>query len=108
MKKFVLVSPLLFLLLSCGGKKVSTNAPTNEIYEPDRVLFDRAMRDLKKNKFTVGRLTLQTLINTYPDSEFLPRAKYAMAESFFKESSSSSLQPGRKRIQGLHNVFPDK
>src|SRR5215813_12423068 len=106
MKKFLLVSPLLFLLLSCGGKKVSTNAPTSEIYEPDRVLFDKAMRDLKKNKFTVGRLTLQTLINTYPDSEFLPRAKYAMAESFFKESSSSSLSQAENEFKDYITFFP--
>src|SRR5215813_5705779 len=106
MKKFVLVSPLLFLLLSCGGKKVSTNAPTNEIYEPDRVLFDKAMRDLKKNKFTVGRLTLQTLINTYPDSEFLPRAKYAMAESFFKENSSSSMNQAEAEFKDYITFFP--
>jgi len=106
MKKFVLVSPLLFLLLSCGGKKVSTNAPANEIYEPDRVLFEKAMRDLKKNKFTVGRLTLQTLINTYPDSEFLPRAKYAMAESFFKENSSSSLSQAENEFKDYITFFP--
>jgi len=107
MKKFVLVSPLLFLLLSCGGKKVSTNAPaSSEIYEPDRVLFEKAMRDLKKNKFTVGRLTLQTLINTYPDSEFLPRAKYAMAESFFKENSSSSLSQAENEFKDYITFFP--
>jgi outer membrane protein assembly factor BamD len=106
MKKFVLVSPLLFLLLSCGGKKVSTNAPTSEIYEPDRVLFDKAMRDLNKNKFTVGRLTLQTLINTYPDSEYLPRAKYAMAESFFKENSSSALGQAENEFKDYITFFP--
>jgi outer membrane protein assembly factor BamD len=106
MKKFVLVSPLLFLLLSCGGKKVSTNAPASEIYEPDRVLFEKAMRDLKKNKFTVGRLTLQTLVNTYPDSEYLPRAKYAMAESFFKENSSSSLSQAENEFKDYITFFP--
>jgi outer membrane protein assembly factor BamD len=106
MKKFVLVLPLLFLLLSCGGKKVATNAPANEIYEPDRVLFDRAMRDLKKNKFVVGRLTLQTLINTYPDSEFLPRAKYAMAESFFKENSNSALSQAENEFKDYITFFP--
>ena len=106
MKKFVLVSPLLFLLLSCGGKKVATNAPATELYEPDRVLFERAMRDLKKNKFTVGRLTLQTLVNTYPDSEFLPRAKYAMAESFFKENSSSSLNQAENEFKDYITFFP--
>jgi outer membrane protein assembly factor BamD len=106
MRKFVLVSPLFFLLLSCGGKKVATNAPTTTLDEPDRTLFDRAMRDLNKNKFTVGRLALQTLINTYPDSEYLPQAKYAMAESFFKESSSSSLGQAENEFKDYITFFP--
>src|SRR6185295_16703595 len=106
MRKFLLVFPLLLLLLGCGGKKVATNAPTSTLDEPDRALFERAMRDLNKNRFTVGRLTLQTLINTYPDSEFLPRAKYAMAESFFKESSSSSLSQAENEFKDYITFFP--
>ena len=31
----------------------------------------------------MGRLTLQTLINTYPDSEYLAKGKLAIADSFF-------------------------
>jgi outer membrane protein assembly factor BamD len=106
MRKFVTVFPLFLLLLSCGGKKVTENAPTSNIYEPDRVLFDRAMRDLNKNKFTVGRLALQTLINTYPDSEYLERAKYAMAESFFKENSHSSLSQAEDGFKDYITFFP--
>lgn len=106
MKKFGVVFPLFFLLLSCGGKKVAEKAPTSNLYEPDRVLFDRAMRDLNKNKFTVGRLALQTLINTYPDSDFLPQAKYAMAESFFKENSHSSLSQAEDAFKDYITFFP--
>src|SRR5215510_2768324 len=106
MRKFVTVFPLFLLLLSCGGKKVAETAPTSNLYEPDRVLFDRAMRDLNKNKFTVGRLALQTLINTYPDSEYLPRAKYAMAESFFKENSSASLNQAENEFKDYITFFP--
>ena len=106
MRKFLLVFPLFLLLLSCGGKKVATNAPTSNLDEPDRVLFDRAMHDLDKNKFTVSRLTLQTLINTYPDSEFLPRAKYEMAESFFRENSSSSLNQAENEFKDYITFFP--
>src|SRR5215510_4815524 len=105
MKKFFIVLPLLFLLLSCGGKKVATKSPST-LDEPDRALFDRAMRDLDKNKFTVARLTLQTLINTYPDSEFLPQAKYAMAESFYRESSNSSLNQAEAEFKDYITFFP--
>jgi outer membrane protein assembly factor BamD len=106
MRKFVVVFPLFLLLLSCGGKKVAEKAPTSNIYEPDRVLYERAMRDLNKNKFTVGRLALQTLINTYPDSEFLEKAKYAMAESFFKENSHSSLSQAEDGFKDYITFFP--
>src|ERR1044071_7877362 len=106
MRKFLLVFPLFLFLLSCGGKKAAVDAPTSTLDELDRALFERAMRDLNKNKFTVGRLTLQTLINTYPDSEFLPQAKYAMAESFYKESSSSSLNQAENEFKDYITFFP--
>src|SRR5213079_3373690 len=48
--------------------------------QPDKVLFDRAMDAMKHNRFDVARITLQTLINTYPDSEYIARAKLAVAD----------------------------
>jgi outer membrane protein assembly factor BamD len=105
MRKF-LILPLFLLLLSCGGKKVATEAPGSDLDEPDKVLFDRAKRDLDKNKFTVARLTLNTLINTYPDSEFLPQAKYAMAESFYRENSSGALNQAEAEFKDYITFFP--
>jgi outer membrane protein assembly factor BamD len=106
MKKLILGFPLFFLLLNCGGKKLTVNAPASNLDEPDRVLYERAIRDLNKNKFTVGRLTLQTLINTYPDSDFLQQAKYAMAESFFRENSSTSLSQAENEFKDYITFFP--
>jgi len=94
------------LLLSCGGKKAAVNPPASNIDEPDRVLFERAMNDLKRSRFTVSRLTLQTLINTYPDSEFLPQAKYAMAESFYRESTSATLTEAENGFRDYITFFP--
>ena len=105
MRKFFLVLPLFLFLLSCG-KKVATNAPASNLEEPDRVLFERAMHDLEKNKFIVSRLSLQTLINTYPDSEFLPQAKYALAESFYRESSNSSMNQAEAEFKDYITFFP--
>ena len=36
-------------------------------------------------------LNLQTLINTYPDSEYLAKAKLAIADSYYKEGGTSNL-----------------
>src|SRR5262249_25255590 len=38
----------------------------------------------------IGRLNLQTLINTYPDSEYLAKAKLAIADSYYKEGGSAN------------------
>ena len=85
---------------------VEVDGPVSDLDEPDRVLFERAMRDLNKNKFTVSRLTLQTLINTYQDSEYLERAKYALAESFYRENSSSALTQAEGAFKDFITFFP--
>ncbi|MGA8103970.1 MAG: outer membrane protein assembly factor BamD, partial [Candidatus Acidiferrales bacterium] len=71
-------------------KDDSQTAPKQSA-EPDKALYDRAMADQKKGRYTEARLSLQTLINTYPDSEFLAKAKLAIADSYYKESGTSNL-----------------
>jgi outer membrane protein assembly factor BamD len=107
MRKFFLVLPLFLLLLSCHGKQTVAKAPVSTLDEPDRVLFERAGNDMKKGRLTVSRLTLQTLINTYPDSDYLPQAKYMMAESFFRDdASSSSLSQAADGFKDFITFFP--
>src|SRR5215475_1811783 len=73
---------------------------------PDRVLFDRAMKDIKKGRQEVGRLTLQTLINTYPDSEFLAKAKLAIGDSYYKEGGSANLTQAIASYKDYIVFFP--
>jgi outer membrane protein assembly factor BamD len=108
MRKFSLILPLVLLLFSCH-KKTESKAPVSALPasdEPDRVLFEKAMHDLDKSRFTVARLSLQTLINTYPDSEYLPQAKYAMAESFYREESSASMNQAEAEFKDYITFFP--
>ena len=107
MRKFSLVFALLFLLISCHGKKVDTaKPPVVNLNETDKQLFERAMKDLEKSRFTVARLTLQTLINTYPDSEYLPPAKYALAESFYRENTTASQTQAEAEFKDYITFFP--
>jgi hypothetical protein len=48
--------------------------------QPDRVLFERAMSAVEEDRFTVAHLTLQTLINTYPDSEYSSKAREVLED----------------------------
>src|SRR5580692_10545079 len=59
--------------------------------QPDKELFDKAMLALKKGRYDVARLTLQTMLNTYPDSEYRMRAKLAVGDTWFKEGGAAAL-----------------
>jgi outer membrane protein assembly factor BamD len=72
-------------------KKVNKSTSADNNAQPDKILYDRAMDDVKHGKQEVGRLNMQTLINTYPDSEYLAKAKLAIADSYYKEAGTSNL-----------------
>src|SRR5215467_2273604 len=100
----------LFLMISWGCshrvKEPIVKLPPSDIHEPDRSLYEQAIKDLRKSRFNIARLTLNTLINTYPDSEFLPEAKYAMAESFYREGTSSNLTQAETEFKDFITFFP--
>lgn len=79
-------------------------APTTA--EPDKVLYERALRDIKKGRHEVGRLNLQTLINTYPDSEYLAKAKLSIADSYYRESGSSNMTQAIAGYKDFIVFFP--
>jgi outer membrane protein assembly factor BamD len=85
-------------------KAVATD--TDNSAAPDKVLYDRAIKDIKKGRQEVGRLTLQTLINTYPDSEFLAKGKLAIADSYYKEGGSANLTQAIASYKDFIVFFP--
>jgi len=98
----------LLALVGCGTNKKVTNPIANiDSKQPDKVLFDRAMDAMKHNKFDVARLTLQTMINTYPDSEYIARAKLAVADSWYSEGGSASLAQAEIEYKDFETFFPN-
>lgn len=81
-------------------------ADTKSSAEPDKVLYERSMVEYKKGKYTEARLDLQTLINTYPDSEYLAKAKLAMGDSFYKEGGTSNLTQAVSQYKDFITFFP--
>lgn len=72
-------------------KKVNKSTSVENNAQPDKILYDKAIDDIKHGRHEVGRLGMQTLINTYPDSEYLAKAKLAIADSYFKEGGTANL-----------------
>ena len=73
-KRALLLALSLGLLASCVRKKYETPI-TKNTQQPDKVLFDSAMKDIEHGRYEVARISLQTLMNTYESSEFLAKAK---------------------------------
>jgi outer membrane protein assembly factor BamD len=93
------------LLAGCFGKK-KVAPVTGTSAEPDKVLFAKATDDIKHGRYTVGRLSLQTLINTYPDSEYLAKAKLAIGDSYFKEGGMAGLKQSIVEYKDFITFFP--
>jgi len=98
---------LLLLASACTNKKVSNPLANVGSKQPDKVLFDRAMDQLKHNKFDQARMILQTLINTYPDSEFIARAKLAVADSWYAEGGTTALAQAEIEYKDFKTFFPN-
>jgi outer membrane protein assembly factor BamD len=75
--------------------------------QPDKELFDKAMAAMKKSRYDVSRLDLQTLLNTYPDSEYRMRAKLAVGDSWFKEGGSAALMQAEAEYKDFITFFPN-
>lgn len=81
-------------------------AVTQASAEPDKVLYERGLLDIKHGRYTEGRLALQTLINTYPDSEYLAKAKLATGDSYYKEGGTSNLTQAIAEYGDFTTFFP--
>src|SRR5271165_1250921 len=104
---FVLLGLLLVLTVACTNKKSVNPLANVGSKQPDKVLFDRAMDAMKHNRFDVARMTLQTLINTYPDSEFVARAKLAVADSWYAEGGTTAMQQAEIEYKDFRTFFPN-
>jgi outer membrane assembly lipoprotein YfiO len=74
--------------------------------QPDKELYDKAMVAMKKGRYDVARLDLQTMLNTYPESEYRMRAKLSVGDTWFKEGGRGA-HPGRAEYEDFITFFPN-
>src|SRR5579885_978518 len=97
----------LLMLAGCARRKKYENPIITNSQQPDKILFDRAIADIERSRFEVARLTLQTLINTYPDSEYIAKAKLAIADSWFRKGGASGLAQAEAEYKDFIAFFPN-
>src|ERR1700720_4706449 len=104
----VLLTALVFLavsLSSCIRKKYD-NPITKDTQQPDKVLFDKAIGDIEHGRYEGARLTLNTMINTYDTSEYLAKAKLAVADSWYREGGTHGLAQAEAEYKDFILFYP--
>ena len=74
---------------------------------PDKQLYDKAMNQIHGGHYDIGRLDLQTLLDTYPDSQYMMRAKLAVADAWYREGGSAALTEAEQEYKDFITFFPN-
>jgi outer membrane protein assembly factor BamD len=104
--KFII--PLLILtglLGGCGAKDKVKNENVSPLGR-DKVIYEDAAKKAKKGRYDEARLLYNVVITTYPDSEYLPLAKLAIADSFYLEGGTSNLEQAIGGYKDFAQFFP--
>jgi outer membrane protein assembly factor BamD len=105
--RFAALLVVLVLLTSCGFRRKKYENPiASDTEQPDKVLFDKAIKDMERGRYEVARLTLQTLMNTYDTSEYLAKAKLAYADSWFREGGTHGLAQAEAEYKDFILFYP--
>ena len=96
---------MAMLLTSCVHKKYE-NPITKDTQQPDKVLFDKAIGDIEHGRYEIARLTLNTMINTYDTSEYLAKAKLAVADSWYREGGAHGLAQAEAEYKDFILFYP--
>ncbi len=93
-------------------KKKNTDLSANPLgdvssKQPDKELYDKAMLAMKKGKYDIARLDLQTLMNTYLESEYQMRAKLAVGDTWYKEGGTAAMAQAEQEYKDFITFFPN-
>lgn len=105
-KHLLTVALAASLLSSCIHKKYDTPI-TKNTQQPDKVLFDQAVKDIEHGRYEIARISLQTLMNTYESSEYMAKAKLAIADSWYRESGSNGLGQAEAEYKDFILFYPN-
>ena len=107
LEKIAIPALLIAVLISSGCRKKAYDNPiTKDTQQPDKVLFDTAVDDIEHGRYERARLTLQTLMNTYDTSEYLAKAKLAVADSWYREGGARGLAQAEAEYKDFILFYP--
>src|SRR5215471_6467405 len=108
MRSVAALAAVMVLAGGCGIRRHKYDNPiSKDTQQPDKVLFDKAINDIEHNRFEIARLLLQNLINTYDTSEYLAKAKLAIADAWFREGGAHGLANAEAEYKDFILFYPN-
>jgi outer membrane protein assembly factor BamD len=108
LRKLVIASlPAAILALAGCHAKVQNPIANINSKQPDKVLFDRALDSMAKARYIEARSLLDTLLTTYPDSEYVARAKLSKGDAWYAEGGTAGLQEAEVEYKDFITFFPN-
>lgn len=115
-----LLACILFSM-SVGFADAQISTGTSTVNHSDAALFGQAQKALKNSHFAEARTLLQTLIDSHPDSDYVPRAKLSIADSWYSQHAFKQadleyrdfvtffpnrpeVQEAQRRINSIHKL----
>ncbi|HLH02308.1 MAG TPA: outer membrane protein assembly factor BamD [Bryobacteraceae bacterium] len=105
-RKALLALTAACLATSCFHKKYETPI-TKNTQQPDKVLFDQAIKDIEKGRYETARISLQTMMSTYESSEYMAKAKLAVADSWYREGGANGLAQAEAEYKDFILFYPN-
>jgi outer membrane protein assembly factor BamD len=94
-----------FTIAGCGAKKEVKNENA-AVPGRDKEIYEQAMKKAEKGRYDEARLLYNVVISTYVDSEYLPLAKLAIADTFYLEGGTSNLEQAIGGYNDFAQFFP--
>lgn len=95
------------LFLAGCHHKVQNPMANIDSKQPDKGLFDRAMDSMKHGHFEEARTLLENLLNTYPESEYVARAKLAIGDAWYTEGGTAAWGQAEVQYKDFQTFFPN-
>jgi len=97
---------LAITFVGCFGAKNKVANENEAKPGRDKELYEDAMKKLRKGRYDESRLLFNVVITSYPDSQYLPLAKLAIADSFYREGGSTALEQAIGGYKDFAQYFP--
>ena len=93
------------LCLLLGFASAQVTGQESIVNHSDMMLFQQAQKALKQSNYAGARSLLETLLNTYPDSDYVPRAKLSIADSWYAQHA---FKQAKLEYQDFVTFFPNR